>query len=230
MKVLAIQHSAADTPAAAGEIVKALGHSLQVARTVEANGDPIPTTVDADALMLFGGPASLSAREQPDWIEPERELVKKYVDAGKRVMGICLGSQILASALGAPVTRNANPEVGWHLVDRVASNSEIVEAFPSQFMAFHWHQDTFGIPDGARHILKSDGCDHQGFALDDRVFGFQCHLEANRRTVDVFLMASQMHKQAGRFVQTERMIRQGAELYLASQTGILSNFLSRWLA
>lgn len=230
MKILVIQHSAADTPAAAGEIVQRLGHSLAVARTVEMGGDPIPTKVEADALLLFGGPASLSTPQQPDWIETERKLVRKYADAGKHVMGICLGSQIVASAFGATVTRNREREVGWHLITRVDSDSEVAEAFPRQFMAFHWHQDTFGIPEGAQCILKSEGCDHQGFMMDDRVCGFQCHLEANQRTVDIFMMVSKMHQQSGIFVQSEPMIRHGAGLYLAKQTGILSNFLRRWLS
>ncbi len=227
MKIVAIEHSAGDTAAAAGEIAQQLGHSLRVIRV--ESGDAVPMTADADVLMIFGGAASLAARNLPAWIEPERELVRKYVAAGRRVLGICLGSQIVASALGAPVRRNENPEVGWHLVERVDRDFAIADVFPEQFVAFHWHQDTFGIPDGARHIIRSEGCEHQGFVLEDRVFGFQCHLEANPRTVDIFLAASKMHRQPGRFVQTDRQIRQGTALYLAKQTEILSNFLSRWL-
>ena len=229
MKVLALQHSAGDTPAAAGEILGNLGHELEVARTVELGGDPVPMAVEADALMLFGGGASLTGLQRPDWIGQEQELVRMYADAGRRVMGICLGSQIVASALGAKVTRNLQREVGWHHVSRVDCQSHVGEAFPDQFMAFHWHQDTFGIPPGGQCLLRSDGCDHQGFVVDDRIFGFQCHLEATQRTVDVFLMVSNLHEQPGRFVHRAPQILQDSKRYLAAQTEILSNFLQKWL-
>ena len=229
MKVLAIQHSAGDSPAAAGEIVRQLGHQLKIVRIDQ--GGEIPSSVDADALMMFGGATSLTGRHLQPWIEPERELIRGYVNEGRRVMGVCLGSQILASALGAKVRRNANREIGWHLVDRVNvdEDSAIVGVFPDRFTALHWHQDTFGIPPDAEHILKSDGCDHQGFVIDDRVFGFQFHLEASERTVEIFLMVSEMHRQPARFVQTEQQIRAGIRPYLAKQNEILSNFLRTWL-
>lgn len=230
MKVLALQHSAADTPASAGPIIEELGHDLHIMRTVERSGDPIPSTVEADALIIFGGPVSLLAPKVPEWVDQERELVRKYADAGRRVLGICLGSQIVASALGAKIRRNLQREIGWHPVYRMLADANISEAFPDQFMAFHWHQNTFDLPPGAQHLLRSDGCDHQAFVIDDRILGFQFHLEANERTVEAFMMVSDVHNQPGRFVQRQPVIRQGTSRYLASQTEILSNFLQRWLS
>ena len=182
-------------------------------------------------LMMFGGATSLTGQQLQAWVEPERELIRNYVREGRRVLGICLGAQLLASALGAQVRRNANPEVGWHLVDRVGNKAQAgpAAALPARFTALHWHRDTFEIPPGATHLLKSEGCNHQGFALDDRVFGFQFHLEANQRTVEIFLTVSKLHRQPGRFVQTEQQIRHGMTLYLNAQRKILSDFLRQWL-
>jgi GMP synthase-like glutamine amidotransferase len=233
VKVLAIQHSAGDSPAAAAEIVSRLGHELHTVRIDQ--GDTLPTVVEADALMMFGGATSLTGQQLQPWVEPERELIRRYVQQGRRVLGICLGAQLLASALGAQVRRNTNPEVGWHLVDRVSGDEQdeqrgVAGTLPARFTALHWHRDTFDIPPGATHLLKSEGCHHQGFVLDDRVFGFQFHLEANRRTVEIFLTVSKLHRQPGRFVQTEQQIRHGMALFLGAQQKILSSFLRQWLS
>ena len=129
MKIIAIQHDAADPPAMAGEIALQLGHEITTIRL--DRGDKIPTTADADMLMSFGGGISLTNDEQPDWVAAEQQLIRQYADSGRRVLGICLGSQMVATALGATVRRNREPEVGWHNIYRVeTAKSAIANLFP----------------------------------------------------------------------------------------------------
>ena len=203
MKILIIQHSAADRPAAVAELVDRLGHAVQTVRIDRQ--DAVPTTLEADVLMMFGGPISLTSNDLPPWVAQEQALIRDYVNAGRRVFGICLGSQLLASALGADVRRNGQPEIGWHEIERIdePQASKLAGVFPNRLTVLQWHQDTFGIPLGATRTFKSHACDNQGFAIDDRVFGFQFHLEADRRTVSTFLAVSEKWKQAGPFVQSE---------------------------
>lgn len=120
MKILFIQHSAADSPAAASEVLVRPEHTLETIRI--DRGDAIPESADADALMLFGGASSLAGSDRPAWVEPEQELIRRYVDAGRRVFGICFGSQMIANALGARVRRNREPEIGWHQIEKVGSS------------------------------------------------------------------------------------------------------------
>ncbi len=226
MKIQVIQHSAADTPAAVGFILDQLGHRVSTVRL--DRGDPLPREVECDALMMFGGGISLTSTDLPSWVELERKLIRDYVDQGRRVLGICLGSQLLASALGATVKRNPQPEVGWHLVHRVDDppTAGVAQGLPQQMRVFHWHQDTFGIPDGATWLYRSDACQHQAFVLDDRVFGFQFHFEANERTVKTFLAVSNLWRRQSTSVQSQAEITGGIESHLPDQTLQMKSFLT----
>lgn len=228
IRVLVIQHSAADSLAAAQRVLDCLGHEVSTVRIDRR--EPIPSSVEYDALMMLGGPYGMSASEVPDWIADEQALIRKYVDQDRRVMGICLGSQILASSLGAKVRRNEQPEVGWHRVTRVSEESAIARgAFPEQMTVFQWHQDTFEIPPGATRLFESSACVNQAYSIDDRVFGFQFHLEANERTVRTFVAVSPLRKRQSPSVQTESEILDGISTYLPRQVDRLTSFLSRFL-
>jgi GMP synthase-like glutamine amidotransferase len=229
MKILIIQHSAADFPATAGEVIERLGHSVETIRIDRE--DAVPGSADADALMMFGGGISLTSPELPPWVAQEQSLIRSYVSEGRRVLGICLGSQILASALGANVRRNRHAEIGWHQIERVdgAQASGVASVLPERMTVLQWHQDTFDIPPGARRLFKSEACDNQAFTIDDRVFGFQFHIEANPKTVSTFLAVSSHWKQEGPFTQSEAEINQGLETYLPTQAEILERFLESWL-
>jgi GMP synthase-like glutamine amidotransferase len=226
LRILIVQHSAADSPAAVRPILDQLGHHVSTVRL--DRGDPIPQEADCDVLMMFGGGISLTASDLPPWVEPERRLIRKYVDSGRRLLGICLGSQLLASALGATVQRNPEPEVGWHRVLRVVASprDRVAGGLPDQMTVFQWHQDTFGIPNGATQLYRSDACRNQAFVIDDRVFGFQFHFEANERTVQTFLAVSKLWRRQATYVQTEAQIIEGVESYLATQNEQLKAFLT----
>jgi GMP synthase-like glutamine amidotransferase len=233
MKILAIQHDAADPPAHAGTIVEDLGHELSTVRL--DRGDPIPTSADADMLMTFGGAISLTNDELPAWVRQEQNLIRLYAHSGRRVLGICLGSQMVASALGAPVQgkmvrRNEQPEVGWLPVRPIAdTRSKIAKLFDHPPTVFHWHQDTFKIPEGAEHVLKSDACHHQAFSIDDRILGMQFHLEANRRTVETFLFVSRLWRQTSPSIQTEKEITDGIDRFLSFQQELLRKVIQQLL-
>jgi GMP synthase-like glutamine amidotransferase len=229
MKILAIQHDAADPPAHAGTVVEELGHELSIVRLDRE--DPIPASPDADMLMTFGGAISLTNKELPDWVRLEQDLIRSYARSGRRVLGICLGAQMVASALGAPsqgnmIRRNERPEVGWHPVQPISNTSlKLADLFDHAPTVFHWHQDTFGIPKGAEHILKSDACHHQAFSIDDRIVGMQFHLEANQRTVETFLFVSKLWRQTSASIQTENEIREGIDRFLSYQQELLRDVM-----
>lgn len=228
MRILVIQHSAADSAAAATPILDILGHEVATIRIDRE--DTIPTAVEYDALLLFGGPHGLTNGQIPAWIGEEQALIQNYVDKDRKVMGICLGSQIVASALGAKVRRNEQPEVGWHRIWRVANDSQLaVAAFPEEMTVFQWHQDTFGIPSGATRLFESEACTNQAFSIDDRVFGFQFHLEANERTVRMFQTVSALSKKKGEYIQGEAEVLAGIKSHLPRQTDRLTSFLTRFL-
>ncbi len=229
MKILVIQHSAADPPAEAAVVLDRLGCDVRIVRI--DRGEAIPETVDADMLMMFGGAMSLTSPDPPPWLAQEKALIRRYVDEGQRVLGICLGAQILASALGANVRRNAQPEVGWHKIEVVDApkRSKLADLFPRELTVFQWHQDTFEIPPGGVRLMRSTACRNQAFIVDDRILGCQFHMEANAKTVRTFLAVSSLWKQSGTFVQSESEITAGIERYLSEQNLALQNVLARFL-
>ena len=138
---------------------------------------------------------------------------------------------MVARALGAKVRRNAEPEIGWHAIERVAGKESplVADVLPESTTVLQWHQDTFDIPPGATHLFRSQACENQGFTIEDRVFVFQFHMEASPRTVDLFLAASDLWKRQRPFVQSRPEIVRGKEIHLPAQTEVLGKFLERFL-
>lgn len=144
-------------------------------------GDPVPTTPEAYAGLVFmGGP--MSVNDDLPWIPPVLALIRGAVEAGIPVLGHCLGGQLMSKALGGQVTRNPVKEIGWGEL-RAVGGPEARRWFGENncFEGFHWHGETFSLPPGAVRILESDYCPNQAFALGPHL-GFQCHVEM---TVDM---------------------------------------------
>ena len=225
MRILIIQHSAADSLASAKSVIDALGHEIVAVRVDRQQ--PIPVSVECDAMIMLGGPFPLTAPHRPAWIAEEQDLIRKYAESDRRILGICLGAQILASALGATVQRNQQPELGWHEIRRTSRASSLANhGLPDQMTVFHWHQDTFDIPSGADRLYESSGCRNQAFSIDDRIFGLQFHLEADARTIRTFLAISTHRKLLGNGVQNKAEIMAEIPQYLPEQINHLRAFLS----
>lgn len=142
-------------------------------------GETLPGADDFDFLIVMGGPMNIYEYDAHPWLKAEKALIRQAIDAGKRVLGICLGSQLIADVLGGPVTRNAHTEIGWFPVQMhaAARESKLFAGFPERYLAFHWHGDTFAIAPGARNLAYSEACAHQAYDYGDRVAAIQFHLE-----------------------------------------------------
>lgn len=140
-------------------------------------GDTVPADPgDTSGLVFMGGP--MSVNDPLPWIGQECRLIRQAVDRDIPVLGHCLGGQLIAKALGGAVTRNPVREIGWHPVDRVDGDAsdEWLQDLPRRFEAFHWHGETFSLPEGAERILSSPFCANQGF-VTGKTLALQCHIE-----------------------------------------------------
>lgn len=152
---------------------------MEIHHSLLFQGDSLPALDDFDVLVVMGGPMGADDDAHYPWMAAEKALIKASIGAGKKVLGICLGAQLIARVLGAQVTPNGHKEVGWFPVYPTTAGQQdsIGKLFVTQPPVLHWHGDTFAIPTGAVHLLESQGCRNQAFRYGDHVLALQFHLE-----------------------------------------------------
>jgi GMP synthase-like glutamine amidotransferase len=143
----------------------------------------LPSLDEFDMLIVMGGPMSANDESTFPWLGQEKEFIRKAIGAGKSILGICLGAQLIASAMGARVFPNPVKEIGWWPVQGIQPANELAFRFPPLIEVFHWHGETFELPPGAIHLAKSEGCENQAFQLGRSVIGLQFHLETTPELV-----------------------------------------------
>ncbi|WP_202944120.1 type 1 glutamine amidotransferase [Cytophaga hutchinsonii] len=132
-----------------------------------------------DTLIVMGGPMSVHDEKKYPWLVQEKQLIKKAIERGKKVIGICLGAQLIAEVLGATVSKNTYREIGWMPVTKTtaAKTVGLFSDLPDTMNVFHWHGETFNMPEGATHLLSSEACVNQAFLYGDNVLALQFHME-----------------------------------------------------
>ena len=179
MRLSVVKHEVFEGPGGIADWARERGHSVRVVEL--SKGEALPALGDFDALVLMGGPMSVNEEDRYAWLKPEKALVREALAGGKKILGVCLGSQMIASALGATVRPNAFKEIGWFPIESTAAGKAHPwwGRMPSTLPVFHWHGETFDLPPGAELLARSSACEHQVYAIGDRVLALQCHLEVN---------------------------------------------------
>jgi GMP synthase-like glutamine amidotransferase len=178
MRVHWLQHADHEGLGCIEPWLRSHGHRLTGTRL--QRGDDLPDAGDFDWLIAMGGPMNIYEHDRHAWLIREKFLIRDACVKKKKVLGICLGAQLVADVLGGPVTESREPEIGWFDVtlDEEAKKSALFAGFPGTFPAFHWHGDTFAYPRGATPLMSSDACARQAFSWGEgRVLGLQFHLE-----------------------------------------------------
>jgi len=176
MKPISIfRHTASEGAGYFGEFLTRHRIPFQVINIDQA--DTVPHSLDqTSALVFMGGP--MSVNDDLPWIEPELELIRRAIERDMPVLGHCLGGQLISKALGGKVKANPVKELGWLPVQKQVNGC--VDAWlaelPDNFDAFHWHGETFTIPEGASNILASQHCPNQAFVIGNTL-AMQCHVE-----------------------------------------------------
>lgn len=206
MRVHWLQHADHEGLGCIGPWLAAHGHPAGATR-LYAGERPPPNVSGFDALIAMGGPMNVDEHERHPWLVPEKALIRAALDAGKRVLGICLGAQLIARALGAEVARNPEAEIGWFPVrlSEAGRAAPLLADLPNEFTAFHWHGDTYALPAGAELLASSEACAQQAFTCGGgRVLGLQFHLEVGK--ADAQLWFANDAPTPARYVQTPEMI------------------------
>jgi GMP synthase-like glutamine amidotransferase len=193
MRIHVLKHVDFEGPAAIGDWAADRGHDL--AATGLFAGEALPSLDDVGLLAVMGGPMGVHDNDEHPWLEPEREFLAAVLEAGKPVLGVCLGAQLLAQVLGAAVGANPHPEVGFFGVDKLPESecAPVSGLFPEAFTPLHWHNDTFAIPPGAVPLASSAGCANQGFIRGSGDFsaavvvGLQFHIESTPESIEALI-------------------------------------------
>ena len=206
MRLHSLQHAAFEDLANIGEWAKERGHV--VSKTLLFENGALPRTGDLDRLVILGGPMSTGDEREYPWLAAEKKFINEAIAAGKQVLGICLGAQLLAEVLGGKVFKNRYKEIGWHAVSLTeeGKKSPVWRGSPCEFTAFHWHGDTFDLPAGCVRLAGSAGCANQAFAFGSRVLGLQFHLESSPESIRALIENCGSDMKRGEFVQSAERI------------------------
>jgi len=180
------------------------GYEISHTRFFES--EELPELNRIDLLIVMGGPMSVNDEEEFVWLVQEKKFIQDAIGLGKPVLGICLGAQLIASAMGAKVYQNPVKEIGWFPVQGVSSKGASSFKFPPSIEVFHWHGETFDLPSGAIHIARSQGCENQAFLIGASVIGLQFHLETTPESAREIVSNCRDELIPSQYVQTEEEI------------------------
>lgn len=206
MHIHAVIHGPSEGLGSIAAWARARGHA--VTETHLSRGDSLPPLETVDFAILMGGPMNIYQHRDFPWLVAEKQWLAAAIAQGKRVLGVCLGAQLIADVLGAKVWQNPQKEIGWFPVRMLARPGPLAD-LPERLTVFHWHSDRFEIPAGAVRVAESDGCANQGFLVGDRVLALQFHLEVTPETVAEFIAGGERELIPARFVQSPETIRAG---------------------
>lgn len=227
MKIHFIQHVAFEYPGYLLHWAQQHKHEISFTKIFETVS--FPTSENFDLLIIMGGPMGVYEEEKYEWMKQEKKFIKKSIEEKKKVLGICLGSQFVAEALGSKVYPHTVKEIGWWPVQKT-SNHLLARNLPENFITFHWHGDTFDLPQNAIQLFSSDACAQQGFIFNNHVAGLQFHMEV----MDDLLQNMTEHERdeliADKYVQTETTIHVSINEFVPSQNLYMQNFIDAFIA
>lgn len=230
MRLHYFQHERFEGLGMIADWAKKHGHVLSCTPFFDENAR-IPQLADYDALIVMGGPMGVYDEARFPWLKAEKAHIRAAIDAGKHVLGVCLGAQLIAASLGAKVAPHMHKEIGWFPVAMTDTGvtHPLLSGFNPAMTVFHWHGDRFDIPKGAVHLMSSAACDNQAFLYGKHVLALQFHIEMDAVAVRAIMAgcADELRREGkGRWVQSAgEIVEKGKK---ATTKQVLFTLLDRW--
>jgi len=189
MSVLIIKHVAIEGPGLIEDCLKGERIPYQIINL--ESGIHLPKLDDFSAVVILGGPMNVYEEDRYPFLREEDNFIKESIQRGKNVLGICLGAQLIAKALGAKVTKALVKEIGWFDISLTGEglHDPLFSRLPETFSVFQWHEDTFNIPSAGRLIATSNPVPHQAFRYGENAHGLQFHLEVTEEMIREWMKA-----------------------------------------
>jgi GMP synthase-like glutamine amidotransferase len=194
-------------------------------------GDMVPSAQDVSGLIVMGGPMNVDETERFPFLKKETDLIRDTLCVGKPVLGICLGAQLIAKALGEKVVPNTKKEVGWHPIELTAEAAAdpLFCALPSSLNVLHWHGDTFRVPAHASHLARTSVCESQALRWIQNSYVLQFHLEATPEMLNAWCDAPAGQSFIAAAGETPAQIKSATPRAFAELQPIAQRFFSEYL-
>jgi len=195
------------------------GHKLSATHLYA--GESLPSVDTFDWLIVMGGPMGIYDYAAYPWLKAEKTFIKQAIGAGKTVLGVCLGAQLIADVMGKQVYGGKHKEIGWFDIHKSPELQGTIldDVFPQSLQVFHWHGDMFDVPEGAQALASSAACPNQGFIFEDRVVGFQFHLETTFESASALIENCGDELDGSQYVQSkEEMLGEQTRFKRLNQT------------
>ncbi len=187
----------------------AMEHQFPVTATKLYEETSFPNQSQFDWLIVMGGPMNIYEEEEYPWLREEKEFIRRAIDGGKVVLGLCLGAQLIADVIGGRVIKNDYKEIGWFPVtlSRQAMEYPLFSFLPENPVVFEWHGDTFvDLPEEAVLLASNEACKNQAFMYRERVYGFQFHLENTQKIIEDLLYHCAEEIQPAPYIQRKEIL------------------------
>ena len=183
LKIHTLQHVPFEGLGCIDQWITTKGHTVNYTKLYD--NPQFPVLDEFDWLIVMGGPMGVYDEAMYPWLKEEKEFIRRAIESGKTIVGICLGSQLIAEVLGAKVYPNKRKEIGWFDIQKTefAKSQPLLEQIEEQFTVFHWHGDTFDLPAGSERLFSSAVCLNQAFLYKKKVIGLQFHFEVTSHTL-----------------------------------------------
>lgn len=211
MHIHCFQHAVFEDPGNILNWIKENRHTISYTHFFE-EGCHIPPAGEIENLLILGGAMNVDEEDLHPWLKTEKQTIKKVIDAGKKVMGICLGSQLIASALGKAVYKGKEKEIGFFPVmfTEEALTHKYFNHFTKEYTVFNWHGDTFDLPDGATLIASSINYPNQAFIIGTQILALQFHFEVNEDSLKNWRLEDCSELlEPGSYIQNHKQIAAG---------------------
>lgn len=187
-RLLVFQHVAVEPLGTLDSLIRARGHRIRF-HNFERHPEAVPDVDRYRGLIVLGGPMNVEDQHRRPHLKTELTAIERALEQGKPVLGICLGAQLLAHVLGAPVQRHHQPEIGWYDIQVSAEGraDTVLGAAGETLPVFQWHSYSYDLPHGATHLARTATCEQQAFRFGANAYGFQFHLEADAQVIERWL-------------------------------------------
>jgi GMP synthase-like glutamine amidotransferase len=229
MKIQVFQHVAFEGPAYISEIAEMYSCGIQICR-FDKHQKPMPPN-SYDILVIMGGPMSVNDEEAYSWIKTEKKAIEQAIIKGKTVIGFCLGAQLIASVLGSTVYQNTEKEIGWFPVSRVqaGTGNPPLHFLPDIATVFHWHGETFNLPENSVRLFSSEVTHNQAFLYGNKVLGMQFHLEMKEQGIVDLIKFCKSDLTEGRYIMSPEEMHENYKRYESSNKKMLRNLFRYYL-